>query len=73
MNTSSICSSEGIESVVGDEEGKSAGLINALCPVCKMAAVWMKSQLGLNKTRDVVLKYANEVEFFHLTKIWYNV
>ncbi|XP_042037579.1 aspartic proteinase A1-like [Salvia splendens] len=53
--------SEGIESVVGDEEGKSAGLINALCPVCKMAAVWMKSQLGLNKTRDGVLKYAKEV------------
>lgn len=51
---------------MGDEEGKSAGLVNALCPVCKMAAVWMKSQLGVNKTRDGVLKYANEVEYFHL-------
>ncbi|KAL1567757.1 AP4A phosphorylase [Salvia divinorum] len=54
-------SSEGIESVVGDEEGKSAGLRDVLCPVCKMAAVWMESQMKLNKTREVVLKYANVV------------
>ncbi|KAH6824655.1 aspartic proteinase A1 [Perilla frutescens var. hirtella] len=53
--------SEGIESVVEDEEGKSSGFRDAACPACKMAVVWMQSQLKQNKTQESILHYANEV------------
>ncbi|XP_057794991.1 aspartic proteinase A1-like [Salvia miltiorrhiza] len=53
--------SEGIKSVVGDDEGKSSGLRDAMCPACKMAIVWMQSQLKQNKTQESILNYANEV------------
>lgn len=54
--------SEGIESVVEeDEEGRSSGSRDVMCPACQMAVVWMQSQLKQNKTKQLILNYANEV------------
>lgn len=54
--------SEGIESVVEeDEEGRSSGSRDVMCPACQMAVVWMQSQLKQNKTQELILNYANEV------------
>ncbi|KAL3519442.1 hypothetical protein ACH5RR_017591 [Cinchona calisaya] len=53
--------SMGIESVVDENAGRSAGLSDAVCSACEMAAVWMQSQLKQNQTRESILNYANEL------------
>ncbi|KAK4421354.1 Aspartic proteinase A2 [Sesamum alatum] len=55
------CVSGGIESVVDEQGGRSSGLHDAMCPACEMAIVWMKNQLGQNKTQDRILSYVNEL------------
>lgn len=53
--------SQGIESVVDDKAGKSAGFRDAMCSACEMAVVWMQNQLNQNQTQERILNYANEV------------
>lgn len=60
---SSTCSM-GIESVVDEKAGKSAGLHDAMCSACEMAVVWMQNQLRKNQTQDRILNYVNEVNIF---------
>jgi len=54
--------SAGIETVVDRENRKnmSAG-DDMLCTVCQMAVVWIKNQLRLDKTKDQVMDYVNQV------------
>ncbi|CAN6358470.1 unnamed protein product [Urochloa humidicola] len=49
--------SEGIESVVGEENLGS----DAMCSVCEMAVVWIENQLRQNKTKELILQYANQL------------
>uniref|UniRef100_A0A3Q7F5Y3 Aspartic proteinase n=1 Tax=Solanum lycopersicum TaxID=4081 RepID=A0A3Q7F5Y3_SOLLC len=53
--------SMGIESVVDEKAGKSAGLHDAMCSACEMAVVWMQNQLRQNQTQDRILNYVNEL------------
>ncbi|KAH0718147.1 hypothetical protein KY285_014178 [Solanum tuberosum] len=53
--------SMGIESVVDEKVGKSAGLHDAMCSACEMAVVWMQNQLRQNQTQDRILNYVNEL------------
>ncbi|KAK4347603.1 hypothetical protein RND71_033942 [Anisodus tanguticus] len=48
--------SMGIESVVDEKAGKSAGLQDAMCSACEMAVVWMQNQL-----KFCILNYVNEL------------
>ncbi|XP_019170050.1 PREDICTED: aspartic proteinase-like [Ipomoea nil] len=52
--------SMGIESVVDEKEGRSAGIRNSECETCEMAVFWMQSLLSQNHTQDRILSYANE-------------
>uniref|UniRef100_A0A7C8ZHP7 Peptidase A1 domain-containing protein n=1 Tax=Opuntia streptacantha TaxID=393608 RepID=A0A7C8ZHP7_OPUST len=54
--------SAGIETVVDRENRKnmSAG-DDMLCTVCQMAVVWIKNQLRLDKTKDQVMDYVNQL------------
>ncbi|KAF0923154.1 hypothetical protein E2562_003368 [Oryza meyeriana var. granulata] len=49
--------SNGIESVVQKENLGS----DALCSVCEMAVVWIENQLRENKTKELILNYANQL------------
>lgn len=49
--------SEGIESVVGKENLGS----DVMCSACQMAVVWIENQLRENKTKELILQYANQV------------
>lgn len=31
------------------------------CTACEMAVVWIKNQLRMNRTEELILNYANEV------------
>lgn len=54
--------SMGIESVVNEKAGRSAGLHDGMCSACEMAVVWMENQLRQNQTQDRILDYLNEVK-----------
>jgi len=49
--------SEGIESVVGKENLGS----DVMCTACQMAVVWIENQLRENKTKEIILQYANQL------------
>lgn len=49
--------SEGIESVVGKENLGS----DVMCSACQMAVVWIENQLRENKTKELILQYANQL------------
>ncbi|XP_066367875.1 aspartic proteinase-like [Miscanthus floridulus] len=49
--------SEGIESVVGKENLGS----DVMCSACEMAVVWIENQLRENKTKELILQYANQL------------
>uniref|UniRef100_A0A0D9WCH7 Peptidase A1 domain-containing protein n=1 Tax=Leersia perrieri TaxID=77586 RepID=A0A0D9WCH7_9ORYZ len=49
--------SNGIASVVDKENLRS----DALCSVCEMAVVWIENQLRENKTKELILNYANQL------------
>jgi phytepsin len=49
--------SEGIESVVGKENLGS----DVMCSACQMAVVWIENQLRENKTKEMILQYANQL------------
>uniref|UniRef100_A0A0E0PH77 Aspartic proteinase n=1 Tax=Oryza rufipogon TaxID=4529 RepID=A0A0E0PH77_ORYRU len=49
--------SNGIESVVDKENLGS----DAMCSVCEMAVVWIENQLRENKTKELILNYANQL------------
>ncbi|CAL9071632.1 unnamed protein product [Musa acuminata var. zebrina] len=52
----------GIESVINENEGASAGLhSDGMCHACEMAVVWMQNQLRLNQTQESILNYINEL------------
>lgn len=53
--------SMGIESVVDEHAGRSAGLRDAMCSACEMTVVWMQNQLSQNLTQERILNYANEL------------
>lgn len=55
--SSTIFCSEGIESVVGKENLDS----DVMCTACQMAVVWIENQLRENKTKELILQYANQV------------
>jgi hypothetical protein len=57
-----IFCSEGIESVVGTENLGS----NVMCSACQMAVVWIENQLRENKTKELILQYANQVRKYDL-------
>ena len=59
-----VCSM-GIETVVGQNSARSAGLRDGMCPACEMAVVWMQNQLRQNATQDRILSYVNEVKFWN--------
>jgi len=52
-----IFCSKGIESVVGKENLGS----DVMCSACEMAVVWIENQLRENKTKELILQYANQV------------
>lgn len=54
--------SMGIESVVNEKAGRSAGLHDGMCSACEMAVIWMENQLRQNQTQDRILDYVNEVK-----------
>ncbi|VAH02010.1 unnamed protein product [Triticum turgidum subsp. durum] len=49
--------SNGIESVVGKENVGS----DVMCTACEMAVVWIENQLRENKTKELILQYANQL------------
>ncbi|KQK07662.1 aspartic proteinase [Brachypodium distachyon] len=49
--------SKGIESVVGKENVGS----DVMCTACEMAVVWIENQLRENKTKELILQYANQL------------
>ncbi|KAJ8550197.1 hypothetical protein K7X08_033904 [Anisodus acutangulus] len=53
--------SMGIESVVDEKAGRSAGLQDGMCSACEMAVIWMENQLKQNQTQDRILNYVNEL------------
>lgn len=54
--------STGIESVVGKpEKEQSSANSDIFCTACEMAVVWMQNQLRMNETKELILKYANQV------------
>ncbi|KAF3613903.1 Aspartic proteinase [Capsicum annuum] len=53
--------SMGIESVVDEKAGRSAGLHDGMCSACEMAVIWMENQLRQNQTQDSILNYVNEL------------
>lgn len=50
-------SSMGIETVVGQNNLQN----DAMCNVCEMSVVWMRSKLAQNQTQENILNYVNEV------------
>ncbi|XP_039143946.1 aspartic proteinase-like [Dioscorea cayenensis subsp. rotundata] len=51
-----------IESVVGKaEKEQSSANSDIFCTACEMAVVWMQNQLRLNETKELLLKYANQL------------
>ncbi|KAK6796486.1 hypothetical protein RDI58_004187 [Solanum bulbocastanum] len=53
--------SMGIESVVIEKAGRSAGPHDGMCSACEMAVIWMENQLRQNQTQDRILDYVNEL------------
>ncbi|KAJ8544716.1 hypothetical protein K7X08_017299 [Anisodus acutangulus] len=53
--------SMGIDSVVYEKPGRSAGLQDGMCSACEMAVIWMENQLKQSQTQDRILNYANEL------------
>ncbi|KAH0696250.1 hypothetical protein KY290_013604 [Solanum tuberosum] len=53
--------SMGIESVVNEKAGRSAGPHDGMCSACEMAVIWMENQLRQNQTQDRILDYVNEL------------
>lgn len=51
---------EGIKSVTEKKEDEHLQ-VDLLCTACEMAVVWIENQLRLNKTRERILNYANEL------------
>ncbi|MDK0764165.1 pepsin-like aspartyl protease, partial [Clostridium perfringens] len=49
--------SNGIESVVDKENVGS----DVMCSACQMAVVWIENQLRENKTKELILQYANQL------------
>jgi phytepsin len=45
-----------IESVVEKQKGS-----DLFCTACEMAVVWIQNQLQENKTKELILNYANQV------------
>lgn len=43
--------------------------IDLLCTACEMAVVWIETQLRMNKTKETILKYADEVVLFGLSQL----
>ncbi|CAN4124179.1 unnamed protein product [Withania somnifera] len=52
--------SMGIQSVVDEKAGRSAGQHDGMCSACEMAVIWMENQLRQNQTQDSILNYVNE-------------
>ncbi|KAG5620656.1 hypothetical protein H5410_005874, partial [Solanum commersonii] len=53
--------SMGIESVVNEKAGRSAGPHDGMCSACEMAVIWMENQLRQNQTQDRILDYMNKL------------
>ncbi|KAM7530810.1 hypothetical protein LguiB_034220 [Lonicera macranthoides] len=53
--------SMGIESVVDEKSGRTAGFNDAMCSACEMTVTWMQSQLRQNQTQEHILSYVNEL------------
>ncbi|KAJ8439258.1 hypothetical protein Cgig2_030193 [Carnegiea gigantea] len=54
--------SDGIETVVDRENRKNMSVGNEVfCDACQMAVVWIRNQLRLERTKEQVLEYVNEL------------
>lgn len=54
--------SAGIKSVVDEPKwDASSHKENLFCNACEMAVIWIKNQLRLNQTKELILNYANEL------------
>jgi hypothetical protein len=60
--------SNGIESVVGKEKVGA----DVMCTACEMAVVWIENQLRENKTKELILQYANQVTTFVIHFVLYH-